>query len=73
MSAIFETSLNVRPASVDKQFRPSFSDPSFFSDVINSRPDSYLIPLISYQWESSNGDEIVDEFDNQIVFMQPAS
>ena len=73
MSSIFQTSLNVSSASVNGLAMPSFADRSFYSAIMNSPRDSYPVPFVSFQWEDDLGDEIINESNEQIIFVQPAS
>jgi len=73
MSSIFQTSLNVPSASVNGLALPSFADRSFYSAVINSPKDYHPSPFLSFQWEDDLGDEIINESNEQIIFVQPAS
>lgn len=67
MANIFETALLARPSSVNNRVRPQLADPIFWSDVLISTPDTPAPPLLQYTLVTDTGDEIVDEFTNQLV------
>lgn len=67
MANVFETSLLCRQASVNNRVRPQFADPIFWSGVLISTPDNPAPPLLQYTLITDTGDELVDEFNNQLV------
>ena len=67
MANVFETSLLTRASSVNNRVRPQFSDSAFWSDVLISTPDIPAPPLLQYTLVTDTGDELVDEFTNQLV------
>jgi len=67
MANVFETSLLTRPSAVNNRVRPQFSDSAFWSAVLISTPDTPAPPLIQYTLVTGTGDELVDEFTNQLV------
>lgn len=67
MANVFETSLLTRASSVNNRMRPQFSDSAFWSDVLISAPDTPKPPLLQYTLVTDTGDELVDEFTNQLV------
>jgi hypothetical protein len=67
MANTFETPILARTNSVNNRVRPLFSDQMFWSDVLMSTPDTPAPPLLQYTLITDTGDEIVDEFTNQLV------
>ena len=67
MANVFETALLARPSAVNNRVRPQFADPIFWSDILISTSDTPPPPLIQYTLVTDTGDELVDEFSNQLV------
>lgn len=67
MANSFETSILCRKSSVNNRIRPLWSDASFWSEVLISKPDSYPPIYTQYTLQTDTGDELVDNNSNQIV------
>ncbi len=67
MANVFETALLCRRASVNGRVRPQLADPIFWSDILISTVDASSPPLVDYALITDTGDELVDEFDNQLI------
>jgi hypothetical protein len=68
MASAFESSILVKKQSVAGLFRPAFSDPEFFSDVMIGVKGSYTppAPVIVYFVDQS-GNNFVDQSANIFI------
>lgn len=68
MAYLFESAILTKPASVSGLFRPAFSDPEFYSDVIIGQTGVYTpTPVDVVYFVDESGNYFVDQSSNIFI------